>query len=369
MSNYLSPVKGDKYRYSRLIGTGGIGSGMVFNLDGNHTLGRNESRGGKLMPYKDYCKLHIISHYPTVLLGGGKRGFNSYPIGKVGCDDAGTELLREMNNVGMDTKGVSQIADEPTLFSVCFQYPDKSGGNITTSNSASDVVSKEDIDEFFINMPDDGASEIILSVPEVPLDPRIRILEYGRKRGSFNICSILSGEAPSFVSHGGIALVDLLAINIDEALAIIGGTEKDLTSGEIAQECANRLMKDNPDIMLIVTSGADGSYTWHEGRLEHTSAFTKSSEVVSTAGAGDALLGGVIAGLACGLRLTKGKNDEEFGSTPLNSAIELGSLVSNLKVATPDTIYHELDANMLRQACQDLNLQLSSEFMNMLHEI
>ena len=32
MSNWLSPIKGDKYRYTRLIGTGGIGSGLVFNL-------------------------------------------------------------------------------------------------------------------------------------------------------------------------------------------------------------------------------------------------------------------------------------------------------------------------------------------------
>ena len=100
------------------------------------------------MPYKDYCKLHIITHYVTVLLGSGK-GFSSYPIGKVGFDETGTELLKEMKNAGMDVRGVLQIADKPTLFSVCFQYPDKSGGNITTSNSAADMVNKEDIDEFF----------------------------------------------------------------------------------------------------------------------------------------------------------------------------------------------------------------------------
>ena len=73
----------------------------------------------------------------------------------------------------------------------------------------------------FSNMPDDGADEIILSVPEVPLDPRIRILEYGRKRGSFNICSFLSAEASDFISLGGIELVDLFALNIDEALTVL----------------------------------------------------------------------------------------------------------------------------------------------------
>ncbi|HEX6907174.1 MAG TPA: hypothetical protein VF154_11240, partial [Terriglobales bacterium] len=47
--------------YRRLIGIGGIGSGIFFALDGEHTLGREESRLGKLLEVRDYCKLHIIS--------------------------------------------------------------------------------------------------------------------------------------------------------------------------------------------------------------------------------------------------------------------------------------------------------------------
>ena len=71
--NYLLPIEEKGYKYQRLIGTGGIGSGILFNLDGDHTMGRNESRSGELTPFRDYCKLHIISHYPTVLLGQGKK--------------------------------------------------------------------------------------------------------------------------------------------------------------------------------------------------------------------------------------------------------------------------------------------------------
>lgn len=52
-----------------MIGTGGIGSGMFFALQGNHTLGREESRAGVFLDRRDYCKLHIISHYVKVLLG------------------------------------------------------------------------------------------------------------------------------------------------------------------------------------------------------------------------------------------------------------------------------------------------------------
>ena len=50
-----------------MIGTGGVGSGSFFALDGNQTLGREESRGGRFLDCQDYCKLHIISHYVKVL--------------------------------------------------------------------------------------------------------------------------------------------------------------------------------------------------------------------------------------------------------------------------------------------------------------
>ena len=55
-------------RYRAMIGAGGIGSGAFFALDGEHTLGREESRSGRLLDRRDYCKLHIISHYVKALL-------------------------------------------------------------------------------------------------------------------------------------------------------------------------------------------------------------------------------------------------------------------------------------------------------------
>ena len=48
--------------FHTLIGVGGIGTGCVFSLDGNQTLGRNESRAAYLLDVRDYCKLHSIIH-------------------------------------------------------------------------------------------------------------------------------------------------------------------------------------------------------------------------------------------------------------------------------------------------------------------
>ena len=71
--------------YRRLIGVGGIGSGMLFALQGEHELARNESRPARLLDVRDYCKLHIVAHYPTVLLGAREDSgpFHVVPVGKV----------------------------------------------------------------------------------------------------------------------------------------------------------------------------------------------------------------------------------------------------------------------------------------------
>ena len=42
-------------QFKAMIGTGGIGSGKFFLLNGDHTLGREESRSGYILDQNDYC--------------------------------------------------------------------------------------------------------------------------------------------------------------------------------------------------------------------------------------------------------------------------------------------------------------------------
>jgi hypothetical protein len=92
--------------FRQLVGVGGLGTGMFFALKGDHTLGRNESRLGSLLDVRDYCKLHIVTHYVATLLGASQGQFPVMPLGKVGDDAAGTFVLREMRTVGIDTRFV-----------------------------------------------------------------------------------------------------------------------------------------------------------------------------------------------------------------------------------------------------------------------
>jgi sugar/nucleoside kinase (ribokinase family) len=341
----LRPIQQRGYLYKKIVGTGGIGSGLHFSLTGNETLGRNESRLGTLLPFKDYCKQHIILHYIAVLLDAQGRSFAVHPIGKVGNDDAGLALLQQMSSVGMNTRHVNVVDDKRTLFSVCFEYHDKSGGNITTDNSASNMVDASDIDKYF-SSDDDADSEIILAVPEVPVEARIRLLEWGRRRNALNVASVLSAEVREFAEAGGFANTDLLSINIDEAENIVSA--RAANGGDIVNSCVDQLTRYNSSISVLITEGAKGVHCFSEGRLTHYPVVPVN--VVSTAGAGDALLAGTICGLCCGLALNSGAGEV--------SAVQVGSLVAALSVTSPDTINESINPSALREFAASRNINV-----------
>jgi len=184
-------------RYQAMIGTGGIGSGVFFALDGDHTLGREESRSGRFLDKRDYCKLHIISHYVKVLLG---PDFQTILVGKVGDDEVGRRLLAEMQDTHLDLRYVSAAPGEQTLFSTCFVYPDGSGGNLTTADSASARVDKAYIAEASSAFRHYQNRGIALAAPEVPLNARQKLLELGRQYGFFSAASLNSAEIQTPVS-------------------------------------------------------------------------------------------------------------------------------------------------------------------------
>jgi sugar/nucleoside kinase (ribokinase family) len=331
--------------YQRLVGVGGIGTGTFFALEGDHDLGRNESRPARLLDVRDYCKLHIIAHYPAVLLGAQPTGqpFHVVPVGKVGQDEAGRRLRGEMADAGMDLRLVGEVAGRPTLQSVCFQYPDGSGGNITTRDSAAATLTTADV-EAGAELLDSRA--IALAAPEAPLEARHDLLRLAGARGALRVAGLASAEMPAAHRLGFFADVDLLALNQDEAGAL-AQEPFDLESPEaLLEACAERLTAAQPAIRVAVTAGRHGAFAFDGGRWRHVPAL--EVPVASTAGAGDALLGGVLAALAAGAPFTApGPPRRSLAESPIGSALEFGVLVSALKVTSPHTIHPHADLSHL----------------------
>lgn len=298
---------------------------MFLALEGWHTLGREESRGARLLDVRDACKLHIVAHHVAVLLGADPAGtpFRVVPLGEVGDDETGRWALGEMAAVGMDTTHVHTLPDRPTLFSVCFQYPDGSGGNITTLDSAAAALTEADVDTLEPLLAAVGPRAIALAAPEVGLARRRRLLELARTYGAFGVASFVSGEVTD--ARAMFELADLVALNADEAEALTGrpfdpGDPSALPTAVAAPH-------------VIVTAGSRGAWAFADGRSHHRAAIP--AEVASTAGAGDALLGGVLAALAAGVPLLPPGDSDPDAFT---CALDLGVLLAALSVTSPHTI-------------------------------
>ena len=322
-------------RYRALIGTGGIGSGNFFALDGNHTLGREESRSGHFLDRRDYCKLHIVSHYVRRLLGSD---FPVIPLGMVGADDVGERLLGEMMEVGLDIRYVGRAEGRGTLYALCLIYPDGSGGNVTENDSACAAV-----DAGWINRAENefarfAGAGIALALPEVPLGARQKLLALGKAHGFLCVASFTSAEILEL--GGDIQDVDLLALNLDEAAALAGVSAEGSDPEAVVRAASIRL---GPKVWLTITAGARGSWCWDGASLTHLPVLPVRVE--GTAGAGDAHLAGILAGLAAGL--------------PLREAHQLGVLTAAVAVQSPHTINFELDREALRTCAQATDVPLT----------
>jgi ribokinase len=322
-------------RYHALIGTGGIGSGMFFALDGNHTLGREESRSGHFLDRRDYCKLHIVSHYVRRLLGSD---FPVIPLGMVGADEVGGRLLGEMAEVGLDLRYVGRADGRRTLYALCLIYPDGSGGNVTENDSACAAVDASWIAQAEPEFARFSGAGIVLALPEVPLEARQRLLALGTAHGFLRVASFTTAEILEL--GGELKDVDLLALNLDEAAALATVLAEGSEPEAVVRAALAKL---SPDMWLTVTAGARGSWAWDGTTLSHLPALPV--RVVGTAGAGDAHLAGILAGLAAGL--------------PLREAQQLGVLTAAVAVQSPHTINFELDREALRACAQATGMPLA----------
>jgi sugar/nucleoside kinase (ribokinase family) len=359
----------DHLPYRAVIGVGGIGSGLLLALEGNHDLGRNESRLARLMPVRDYCKLHIITHYLAALLNAGGSGssFHVLPIGRVGNDSEGLRLKTEMAEIGIDTEYVEIAEGKQTLFSICYQYPDQTGGNITTSESAASFLTNKDIDQIIPLLESYGNGWIALAVPEVRLEVRNHLLKLATSYHGFRVASFASAEMQEARAADIFSYVDLLAINEDEAAALIGRAFDRRDPREFLEQCAASLTMSQPHINIVVSAGKDGVFAFADGCWSHFA--TLPVQAVSTAGAGDALIAGILTALVAGAPLLAATAPFENVDRRLRSAIDFGILLASYSVTSPHTIHPDTSMKNLREFAADIGLTFTDGLSQIVPEV
>jgi sugar/nucleoside kinase (ribokinase family) len=358
-----------KSGFTCAVGIGGIGTGIVYALQGEHELGRNESRLGELLESRDYCKLHIVEHYIARLMGSRRdpASFRVWPVGVVGNDAVGRRILTEMSAAGMDTQFVRSHPALKTLFSVCFNYPDGSGGNITSNNSAAGAVTADDLRATSPYMKAAGAHGVALCLPEVPLKMRRAFLELASDCGNYRACSFALGEIEEAQIMGLFSLTDLLALNQEEASALLGdGSGPVLDDGRLA-ECAAQFTATHPRLRLIVSLGPKGAYGFECGSSQFCPA--PVLQPISTAGAGDALLAGVVCGLAAGLPfIMPNECGSSFSGRVLRTALDFGVLNASFSVTSPHTIHPDAVLSNLFGFAESHGASISDSLRSMCYQ-
>ena len=344
--------------YRLVVGVGGIGTGAFFALDGNHTLGRNESRPARLLDVRDYYKLHIILHYVAVLLGAHPSGlpFHVVPIGNVGDDAAGRQMRQEMAAAGMDVNLVQTIAGAPTPFGICFQNPDGSGGNITATNGAAQMLTPADVARAEPLLRAHAGRAIVVAAPEAPLAARSQLLKMGTDYRCLRVAALASAEILPAQEMGLMRCIDLLAINEDEAALLAGRSFDEENPQPFLDDCARAVASFNAGMNLVVTCGKRGAYAFSRGAWDFCPALPV--EVVSTAGAGDALLGALIACLAAGVPLSNpGRPRVALTDRPLDSALDYGVLLAAFTITSPHSIHPDASVMSLGRFADSLGLR------------
>ena len=358
-----------KNGFTCAIGIGGIGSGIMYSLHGEHDLGRNESRLGELLDSRDYCKLHIIEHYIARLMGSNMAAdsFRVLPIGVVGNDGIGTQLLTEMSAAGLDIRLVRSDPVLKTLFSVCYIYPDGSGGNITSSNSAARSLSVDDLRAASPNMKAAGPRAAALCVPEVPLEQRRDFLELATHCGNYRVCSFVLGDIEGALRMGLIALTDLLALNQEEASALFSNGSGNILDEGLLVECAATYTATHPLLRLVVSVGPKGAYGFERGSTQFCPAPVLQPK--STAGAGDALLAGVVCALAAGIPfITPNPRGHSFSGRVLQTALDFGVLNASFSVTSTHSIHPDAVLKNLLAFAELQGASISESFRRVCYE-
>ena len=176
----------------------------------------------------------------------------------------------------------------------------------------------------------------------------------GSAYGFWRVAAFTSAEIEPAIAMGLLGMTDLLALNRDEAAAVVGTrfrSEKG-SALPIVEAALAQLKKINPALMVVITAGKDGSWSWDGVTLKQVPALPAG--LVSTAGAGDAFLAGLIVGKVAGLDLGESQ--------------EFATLVAAHSVTSPHTIDPLLDRRSLNRFVTENKLAFPGRILQILQD-
>ena len=173
----------------------------------------------------------------------------------VGADEAGERLLGEMAEVGLNLRYVGPIGKPANALRV---VPDLSrrcsGGNVTENDSACAAVDAGWIAQAEPEFARFSGVGIALGAARSAVGGASKVAGVGHDE-RFPADRILHDRRDPGAPAGELHDVDLLALNLDEAAALVGVSAEGSDSEAVVRAASGRL---GPEVWLSVTAGARG---------------------------------------------------------------------------------------------------------------
>jgi ribokinase len=222
-------------------------------------------------------------------VAAARLGRTTSMVGRVGRDDAGTDLVKALRDSGVDASRVTPTENAPT--GIALITVDDHGENaIVVSPGANGRVSEADVMEAGDMV---GSAGVVLLQLEIPMEAVVAAARAATG-------TVILNPAPARpLPPSLLEAVDVLVPNRSE-LALLAGAGADPLDEDRAAEIAARIV--GPQA-VIVTLGAEGALVVESGRTERIPAVP--DEVVDTTAAGDAFCGALADALVTGEDLTE----------------------------------------------------------------
>ena len=224
-------------------------------------------------------------------------------LGKMGDDEAGGWLLKNMNDSGIDTQAMEIVKGGKSAS--CFIALDDQGNRVIYALGGAALL--ENVDE--LDLPRVSESRLFC-IGDATIPVAAAAAEAARNK-----------EIPVFFIPGGLmitlGLKELSPIMQNTSVLVVSRNEANLLIGDCSPSEAGLALREAGPEIVVVTLGADGAIFVGDNGTEKVPA--QDTTVVDTTGAGDAFTAGLIHAYLddCGW----------------SEALEMGCAVSAMKIS------------------------------------